>query len=66
MDKEIKTESLTDEELDSIAGGSDKPANFRCNDCGNEFYDMGSPPIFIPKPFFQCPKCGSGNLTKIR
>ena len=66
MDKEIKTEGLTDEELDSVAGGGgNKPPHEDskygyCGGCG--FKDIFGKFFNVEHMRLQCPRCSS---TKI-
>lgn len=58
----LKTGKLSDEELDSVAGGQSytKENNAKCNDCGCQFYTT-YPYGCVAIPV--CPNCGSQNLS---
>ena len=64
MDKEIKAEGLTDEELDSAAGGSGKDNNCSCSSCGYEFYNpiVDKYPCGMGPKYIYCPRCKSSNI----
>jgi hypothetical protein len=59
--------SLSDDELDAVAGGADKANNVMCNSCGSQFYlPFGlypAPPLHLTP---SCRQCGSTNLSLIK
>lgn len=63
----LRSGSLSDEELDAVAGGADKANNVMCNSCGSQFYlPFGlfpAPPLHLMP---SCRQCGSTNLSLIK
>ncbi|MBX0296102.1 hypothetical protein [Haloarcula nitratireducens] len=50
--------------LDTVkqkVGMADEKPEYRCEDCGNEFESDSDPGSY----WFQCPECGSEDLTEI-
>lgn len=66
---QLRGGKLSDDELDAVAGGAqDKPNNFKCYDCGHQFYNRRIGTTISGVPCFElsaCPKCHSKNIINI-
>lgn len=66
---QLKGGKLSDDELDAVAGGAqDKPNNYRCRECGHQFYNQLIGQAMNGAPIYQlsaCPKCHSKNIINI-
>ena len=64
--KDVKGGKLSDDELDAVAGGNNKPPShmhMKCRSCG--YYDTTDKFAYHMIGMYKCPNCGSESLESL-